>query len=86
MRRVRTVSATTRARRSRAFDNDMAVRTALRDTPELVLRVSNRTDVDAGTVHHGLAHMLVRLRCAEWMPDAERAGWRDMSRIRAVAP
>jgi len=80
MARRHRASAQTLALQARALENRAAARKALREGR--TLRVSNRTDIEAGTVHQALAVTLVRWRYAEYPPDPAREGWLDMSQIR----
>ncbi len=73
-------SATTRAREARARKGNDAAVAMLNEGH--TLRVSSRTDADAKTVHHGLARKLVSYGVAEYPPDPEREGWKDMRQIR----
>lgn len=66
-RNHRRLSNKTIARRMRADRNRAAVLTALATGVEL--RVTNRTDVEAGTVHSGLADSLARVGRATFIND-----------------
>lgn len=74
-------SATTRAKELRAERNQRLALDALREGREL--RVSSRTDVEAGTVHAGLARYLVRMRWARYLPHPEHEA--DMTRIKGTS-
>lgn len=69
----------TRRKEAQASANRHAVMEALWAGREL--RVSSKTDLDAGTVHSGTARGLVQVGQATYPPDPEREGWRDMTRI-----
>lgn len=74
-------SATTRAKEGSAFAGRERALSMLNAEPERKFLVSNRTT--AGTIHHGLARILVREGTAEY-PTYEHNGqtWRDMGAIR----
>jgi len=74
-------SAKTRVRQGRAAEGRAAATLALREGR--TLRVSDRTDAEAGTVHHGLAATLVRLGVAQYPPEPNREGWIDTTMIAA---
>lgn len=74
-------SAATRAREARARENRQAALVALRAGREL--RVSSRTDAEAGTVHAGLARYLVRMTQARY--PARPDGWADTTRIKGTS-